>query len=117
MSSWLQQLDGANSVPEVVSVTRDYLSTWSPVEIALLPWPCRPGHVRDAEDIEELNACAVEAFRNTRASGDELTALQRLTAFLSRAAVRLAMLREPGADSAAPSPPAAERQRPTSSGR
>ena len=94
MSSWFEQIEAATSVTEVVAVARDYFSTWSPKEMALLPRSCRPGRVRGAEDIEELNANAVEAYRKTRASGDELTALQRLTGFLARAAVRIAELGE-----------------------
>ena len=111
MASWFQQLERAGGMAEVVSIARDYFSTWSPEEIARLPRACRPGRIRVAEDLEELNASAVEAYRSTRASGDELTALQLLTSFLSRATVRLAELRNPVDDNAAlASQPGAERQ-------
>ena len=35
----------------VVQVTRDYLRSWNPDELARLPAPCRPGRIRDGEDI------------------------------------------------------------------
>jgi hypothetical protein len=109
MMSWFQQLDRATSPAEVVAVARDYLATWTPVEIGRLPRACRPGRMRVAEDIEEMHACAVDAYRTTRASGDELTALQLLTSFLVRASLRLAKLREtddaPAFDPAATNPP------------
>lgn len=93
MLSWYQQLDGATGMTEVVSIARDYLATWSPAEIGRLPPSCRPGRLRDASDIEELHECTVDAYRTTRASGDELTALQLLTGFLVRASLRIAQLR------------------------
>jgi hypothetical protein len=96
MLSWFHQLDGATSPAEVVAIARDYLATWTPEELARLPRACRPGRVRVAEDIDEMHSCAVDAYRTTRASGDELTALQLLTSFLVRASLRLAQLRAPG---------------------
>jgi hypothetical protein len=93
MSSWLAQMDRTTSLEEVVAIVRDYFAMWTPDEIASLPRACQPGRLRDAEQIEELNRCAVEAFRNTRASGPKLEALQRLTAIVGRACLRIAHLR------------------------
>lgn len=89
MSSWHQQLDEAGDAAEVIAVARDYLATWTPEEIARLPLSCRPGRIRAASDLVHLHECAVDAFRATRESGEELKALQMLTAFLVRANLRL----------------------------
>ena len=108
MGSWFQQLDDATSAGDVVAIARDYLATWTPQELGRLPRACRPGRVRAPEDIEELHSCAVDAYRSTRASGDELTALQLLTSFLVRASVRLADLsgeQEAPIDASAANPP------------
>jgi hypothetical protein len=105
MLSLFQQLDAARDPAEVVSVMRDYMATWTPEEMGRLPHACRPGRIRVAEDIEELHASAVDAYRSTRASGEELKALQLLTSFLVRASMRLAQLRMPGEEAAeAPQP-------------
>jgi hypothetical protein len=93
MASWSGQLDAAKSVSEVVALTRDHFARWSPEEIALLPDNCRPSRFRDDVDVEELHRRAVEEFRNTRASGDELAQLQKLMAFIARASVEIARLR------------------------
>jgi hypothetical protein len=93
MISWLRQLDSATTLEEVVAIARDYLSTWTPEELARLPRGCRPGRLREPEDIEELHSCSVDAYRTTRASGEELTALQLLTSFIVRASQRVAQLR------------------------
>ena len=96
MSTWLAQMDRAQTVEEVVAIVRDFFAMWSPEEIGMLPTACRPGRLRDAAQIEELNRCAVEAYRNTRASGKALELLQRLTGIVGRACVRIAQLRDGG---------------------
>lgn len=92
MISWFAQIDSAQSPAAVTAVVRDYLALWSPEEIALLPLEVRPGRMRDAADITELHGQLVEQYRRTRASGDALAALQRLTGFVARAALRIAQL-------------------------
>ena len=98
MLPWFQQMDKARDVAEVVDIARDYLATWTPPELARLPRGCRPGRMREASDIEYLHSCAVDAYRTTRASGEELKALQLLTSFLVRASIRIAQLTSTDAD-------------------
>ena len=87
---------------EVVAVTRDYLATWTPKDLAKLPRECRPGRVKSPGDIEQLHSSLVEEYRQNRLAGEELSALQRLTSFIVRASVRLAQFERPE-DEAAPS--------------
>jgi hypothetical protein len=92
MISWFGQLESATNVDAVVAIARDYLALWSPEELALLPQAVRPGRMREASNVTELHGLLVEHYRTTRASGDELAALQRLTGFFGRAATRIAQL-------------------------
>ena len=114
MLSWFQQLDRAENAAGVVEIARDYLATWTPEEIARLPRGCRPGRVRTSSDLVDLHACAVDAYRATRASGEELKALQILTSFLVRASVRLAQLESAESDdgNSAPPPPSQRESKP-----
>jgi len=100
MISWFDQLDEATTVAGAVAVARDYIAMWSPEEIALLPPAVRPGRLRDEADVAELHERLVDEYRATRASGEPLSALQRLMGFFARASVRIAQL--------APSAPDAE---------
>jgi hypothetical protein len=106
MISWYRQIDNAKSVLEVLAIARDYIATWSPQELARLPDRCRPGKIRDEEDIESLHSQLVEEYRDTRASGDQLSSLQQLTSFLARASIRIAELRD-GASKASSGSPSA----------
>ncbi len=98
--SWFRQLENAQSESEVIAVARDYFAMWSPEEIGLLPPAIRPPHLRDATDLEELNRRAVVAFRETRATGEELELLQRLSGFVGRSCVRIAQMHEGSSDEA-----------------
>lgn len=107
MRTWIQQLDRATDPIEVVAIARDYFSTWTPEEVARLPRSCRPGRLRAPGDLVELHGCAVDAYRTTRESGEELKALQLLTSFLVHANLRLVQLQgdsdgPPGEDPPAP---------------
>jgi hypothetical protein len=92
MLTWFRQIDDARSVTEVVAIARDYVATWGPDEIVRLPRSVRPGRIRDAFDVTDLHARLADEYRITRASGDELTALQRLTGFMVHASVRISQL-------------------------
>ena len=92
MSSWFQQIDAAKTPFEVVNITRDYLATWTPDELARLPVQCRPGRIKDEQDIDQLHVFLVEEYGRGRLSDDALSALQRITSFIVRASVRIAQL-------------------------
>jgi len=111
MISWFAQLDNAQTATAVVAIARDYLALWSPGEIALLPDDVRPGRLRDAADVADLHARLVGEYRKTRASGDALAALQRLTGFFARASVRIAQVGEAGPGDDVERPPATDRAR------
>ena len=108
MSSWYGQIQAAASIGEVVAIVRDYIALWSPEEIALLPVDVRPGHVRDASDVTELHERLVEEYRGTRADGEALALLQRLTGFLVRASLRMAELARTGEGGGEVAPPLKE---------
>jgi len=94
MIAWYHLVDNATSSLEVVGAARDYFASWTPHDISMLPERCRPGKLRDASDIEFLHDLVVDEYRNSHASGEELSRLQELTSFLVRATQRLAELSE-----------------------
>jgi hypothetical protein len=78
----------------VIATARDYLATWTPHELSLLPSKCRPGRVKSEQDLDALHATLVEEYRDSDLEGEALSALQRLTSFVVRACVRVAQLKE-----------------------
>jgi hypothetical protein len=96
--AWYRQIDNAKGAHEVVGILRDYIANWSPGEIARLPEACRPGRLRDEQDVELLHAQLVEAYRETRETGENLIALQEMTGMVVRASIRIAEVGD-GSDS------------------
>jgi hypothetical protein len=108
MVSWFALIDSAKTPAEVLGVARDFMATWTPEELGRLPESCRPGKLRDADDIESLHACLVEEYRRSRATGPALKSLQELTSFMVRASIRLAEITDPkgsGGSGGSPSGP------------
>lgn len=93
MLSWFRKIDRAETISEVLAITRDYLATWSPEALARLPAACRPRPMRDEHDLEKLHESLVEEYRSNRAEGEDLLALQQLTSFMVRASVRVAQVK------------------------
>jgi hypothetical protein len=109
ITSLFSLLGRANSAEEVVAVALDFIATLTPGELALLPPACRPGRLRDGQDVEALHAMLVEEYRGTRVTGDALEVLQRLTSFVVRASLRRAELDGEARRAQAGSPSGAKR--------
>ena len=93
MPEWRRHLSVACTEHEIVQLARDYVATWSPEEMFRLPEECRPGHVREGDDISH---CAYELARahcSLRYVDDIDRLLMRMLAFMSEAAMRLAAVK------------------------
>jgi hypothetical protein len=49
--TWHAQLEAAADVDRLLSLTRDYLATFSPEHLARIPEDCRPGRIKGEDDI------------------------------------------------------------------
>jgi hypothetical protein len=89
---WYQRIAQAMTSRDLVMVVRSFLDSWSPVELAKLPPPARPGRIVDADDI----AAIAFDLAKERLRGDMPPDIDRLAtrmhAFFSHAAARAALL-------------------------
>lgn len=92
MESRYDQLSRANTVDEILAVTRDYLSTWSAQEIERLPAACRPGDVCDALDVEIWSDRLTGELRNVALLAEDESRLHRLVSHFLIASVRMRQL-------------------------
>jgi hypothetical protein len=79
----------ANTEQEVVELVRTFLASWRPEELAEIPAPCRPGKVRDAEDVGDL---AYELTRARIAANGPQHLLKEMEVFFAHACARLSEL-------------------------
>lgn len=86
-----QRLVQARSEREVVRIVRDYVSEWTPEDLAKLPSPCRPPKVNDGIDI--CGFAYLLAKARFAAEGDDVEArLVQLEAFFAQACARVAQV-------------------------
>jgi hypothetical protein len=65
---------------EVVAVVRECLRDWEPTDLMQLPEKCRPGKIRDAEDIADLALTLTRTRIDSSESNDLLVKLETLFA-------------------------------------
>ena len=85
----LEALRTAASELDVVRLAQDYLALWTPQELASVPRHCRPGHVRDGEDIADA---AMELTRARISSFDVDPHVMELAVFFAQACARVSQL-------------------------
>jgi hypothetical protein len=73
----------------VVELVRTFLAGWRPEELAEIPASCRPGKVRDAEDVGDL---AYELTRARIAASGPQHLLKEMEVFFAQACSRLSEL-------------------------
>ena len=88
--SWQERLNQAHTRQDVVRVARDYLVRMAPADFRGLPEDCRPGKIVDGDDVSNYALALVQRSCAPANLGD--ATLQRMAAFFTRAAVRLAQL-------------------------
>ena len=86
---WRNLILGSTQEDEIVELVRDHMARWSPEEIARLPEDCRPGRIRDAEDISRwaFELASTHCAQVVRSEDEPL--LERMLEFVTQAAIRL----------------------------
>lgn len=87
--SWQQRLGGALTEEEIVRLAKDYLASWTPEELAKLPLNCRPGAIKDGEDVASY---AFAMVHRQCMAGPQETELHRMAAFFSAASHRISQI-------------------------
>ena len=88
--SWHVMLDSAMTEADVVRITREFLATLSPYDIARLPPHCRPGKIVDGSDISGY-AFVIVRHRCVPGAGTARVA-HKLASFFTSASTRLARI-------------------------
>jgi hypothetical protein len=75
---------------DVVELTRDYVGEWLPEEIGRLPAHCRPGKLRDAEDLSTLAYNLTQACVSFELNPRDVVLVEEMDAFVGQACRRIA---------------------------
>ena len=85
-----ERLRAATSENDVVVLVRDYVSDWLPEEIGRLPADCRPGKLRDAEDLSTLAYNLTHASVSCELNPRDLEFVEEMDTFVTHACRRVA---------------------------
>jgi hypothetical protein len=89
---WYQRIAEAMTSRDLVMVVRNFLDTWSPVDLAKLPLAARPGRVVDADDIASMAYDLAQERLRGGLPPDIDRLATRMHTFFSHAAARAALL-------------------------
>jgi len=92
MNSWIRELERASTEAEVVATTRDYVSLWSPPELAPLPEDCRLIRIDTQADIARWRDKLADGYARARGA-DNSERLNDLVCLVARASERLGEIR------------------------
>ena len=76
----------------IFSIVRDYLSYWYPSDLGRLPESCRPGKIRDLEDISELTYELAHSRSAAQWPPEVEALLVQLETFFAQACARIGRL-------------------------
>ena len=85
-----ERLRATASESDVVGLVREYMSDWLPEEIGRMPADCRPGKLRDAEDLSTLAFNLTQACVSFELNTGDLAFVEEMDAFVTHACRRIA---------------------------
>jgi hypothetical protein len=89
---WLSLVLASSDEAKLAATARDYLASWSPEEVFQLPKECRPGRIRDGEDISHYAFQLARAHCLRRPGGRDHRLLEKMMVFFTHAATRVAQV-------------------------
>jgi hypothetical protein len=87
--TWIDRVDAACSVEEVMDVARVYMAQFTPGEIASLPLKCRPRKLFDSTDLTEF---ALDLVRETCIDPEPSSVVMKMAAVISHASTKVTEL-------------------------
>jgi len=95
MQSWYRDIEAASTEAQVLAITRDYVSLWSPKELREFPEDCRSIKIESQADIPRWRQKLSENYPRTR-DPDGSMRVDDLVSLVSRASERLGEIRGAG---------------------
>lgn len=94
MISWQRDLESASTPTELVQLTRRFLASLSPREMAELPADCRPARLETGADLRQWSRRLTDAYWAMRSTAADVTVIQEIWSFFLRASIQLARIEE-----------------------
>lgn len=90
MDNWHQRIEDAASPLDLVCVARDFLTSWSPQDLGMVPEHARPQRVKGVDDIAYWHQRLVDCYCSGAAQGAECAKVRDMLQFFAFAVQRAA---------------------------
>lgn len=89
MNAWLKGIDQATTQAQIVATARDYVSLYSPPELAPFPEECRTIRIDGHDDIPVWREKLAKGYERAAVNAPNAARLQDLVTYFARATERL----------------------------
>src|SRR3954470_10587843 len=100
-NGWAAHLMSCRTEAEIVRLANQYLATWLPSDLELLPKECRVTHVENADDVAYAAVIFTQCELHAKPDPPAATILSSLAEVFIAAQLRVRQLRSPRFDPAA----------------
>jgi len=89
---WHAQLDAIADVESLLSLTRDYVATFAPEQLARIPEGCRPGRIKGEDDIAYWSCKLAQHSHKDTATPVDADLMQEMLNYFLHSWVRLSQI-------------------------
>lgn len=93
MTNWHDRIDDIEDQDDLLALARDYLASWSPEALAMIPEQARPLQVKGTDDLAYWHQRLVDCYCTGAAKGRESELVRDMLQFFAFALQRAAELR------------------------
>jgi len=93
MTNWHDRIEDTEDQDDLLALARDYLASWSPQALAMIPSQARPTQVKGTDDLAYWHQRLVDCYCTGAAKGLESELVRNMLQFFAFALQRAAELR------------------------
>ena len=93
MTNWHERIEGTEDQDELLALAREYLASWPPEALAMIPEEARPLQVKGTDDLAYWHQRLVDCFCGGAAKGSESELVRGMLQFFAFALQHAAELR------------------------
>ena len=93
MLQWHHKVEACEDTSQLLSVARDYLASWEPEDLAIVPSQARPTQIKGVDDIAYWHQRLVDCYVTGAARGRGMEQVRGMLHFFALAIQRAAELR------------------------
>ena len=88
MINWDARIEDSASHMDLLGTARDYLASWEPEELALIPDPARPQRIKGADDLTYWHQRLIDCYCGTPLRNGQIEKVREMLRFFAFAVQR-----------------------------